>query len=141
MAMKMIAVEATTATVGTTTVYTVPANKAANVRVTFRVQANASGPTTFSINAGNCLVWQVVIPQGTYAHTVVPLDNLQMQGGFATISSSLLQTATTGTTVGVGGPIGVDYILAATQTVTYTISGNAAQSVYFRVAGLEDDAV
>ena len=41
--------EATTATAATTTVYTVPASKAAKVRIMYEVQGGAGAGTTFKI--------------------------------------------------------------------------------------------
>ena len=138
MSAKLIAAEATTATVATTTVYTVPSSRAARLKMMWQILASASGTTTVSIAIGAATIMQVAIPVGQYFYTASPLDS-PGNGLFLNLKNLLTQPAA-GMPAMYLSPLAQDYILSAAQTVTYTISGNAAQSVLFKIQGVEDDA-
>ena len=143
--------ESTTTTTGVTTTYTVPADKAARVRVLFEME----GPA-------NVVNWSVRIGtpsnQATF-HKSTATNNDALSGsnyiGTPDPALSLLVSS-------IGGqegpnllylgdadnsafdmwatPLPIDYFLSTGDTVRYNIGGNAPNNVLFQVHGIEDDA-
>lgn len=139
MTAKLISPEATGATVTTTTVYTVPASKSARVRLAWQVRANASNPTGFIVKVGALTIYSATIPAGQYCYTAAYLDSPNQV--VPRISADPPYSPGGGIPAAVVAPMSIDQILATTQTITYQITTNAAQSVAFKVMGVEDDAV
>ena len=116
--------EATTTTVSTTTVGTVPANKAWVFKIQYAMQANAGGATvlTIAVNGVNVLVNSIA--SSAYAHS--------------SKAAMLEENATYPTgegddTVVAPGPI--TYYASAGDTITYTLGTNAAQSMNIQLVG------
>ncbi|CAB4141062.1 hypothetical protein UFOVP413_26 [uncultured Caudovirales phage] len=137
---KLIAPEATATAVATTTVYTVPPSKAARVKIAFKMQANASNPSTLRVNIGNLQIFSAVVDTNAFAGTFSTLENIDDGKLYSSLGVDPSAPAS-GSPAFLLAQLKTDYILAAGQTVTYTISNNAAQSMNFKVMGVEDDAV
>lgn len=160
---KIVAAEASAATVGTTTVYTVPASMMARIKMMWQVQANAAATTTFAIKIGAMTVYQIVLSQGRWCYTALPINQDGTIGAVdATKVASQSYPAIPPSTVGAtaelfhsdanpiylgsaagetpGGliyPLPIEYLLDAAQSVSYVLSGAAAQSCAFKLAGTE----
>ena len=123
--------EASTATVGTTTAYTVPSGKAAKCRIMYRMQSgSAASTTTFDIAVnGITVLSQAAMNVSVYLHSTK-----------AQLSSGAQATAPTGSADGTTvAPAPIDYYLSAADTVTYTVGTQAATAVNVQVVGTEID--
>jgi len=129
-----------------TTVYTVPASKAARVRILFAVEGGA-GMTALSIRIGP--------PGGASGENVinrlVANDNDVFSGmtGAGSIASNtvgvvegsaILDMDADSTTDHIIAPFPHDYFLSTGDLVAFTISGGDAVDVMIQVQGVEDDA-
>jgi hypothetical protein len=122
--------EATTLTAGTTTVYTVPASKAAKVKIMYEVQGAADATTDFTITINGIVVM---------THANITASNYLFSSPNALKEGPLAAQAT-----GVDGdttvsPAPSEYYLAAADTVTYTLGGSDALACNVQVVGTEID--
>ena len=145
MAAKIgILAESTTATAGTTTVYTVPADKAARVRFMFQMDAgdnarqfavHVGAPSAQTIiaraTADNAEVWTgCTISTNVFKPSEVGFQDLAVVWGTNTVTSDKDLVA----------PLAIDLFLSTGDTVKYTISTAAVNAILFHVVGVEDDA-
>lgn len=128
--------EGTTATVGTTTIYTVPANKAAKVRLQWYVSAPAT--TLFSISVNGQVVFQDTAAAAEFSASAAAIATPATSVALAFQVADPIPTA--GPPTHVIRPLAVDYYLATGDVVSYTIGTLAATSVRVQVVGVEDDA-
>ena len=123
--------EATTATAATTTVYTVPAAKAARVKIMWAGFSHAStgtGDLTLTVNGINVAV-VVNMTAARYLHSNSTLLVNPETAAAPTGATALLTVA----------PAPFEYYLAAGDTVTYTVSTLTMQSLNVQVVGTEID--
>jgi len=123
--------EATTATAATTTVYTVPAAKAARVKIMWAGFSHAStgtGDLTFTVNAINVAVI-LNMTAARYLHSNSTLLVNPETAAAPTGATALLTVA----------PAPFEYYLAAGDTVTYTVATLTMQSLNVQVVGTEID--
>jgi len=129
MASDLIGVlgEATTATLGTTTAYTVPVGKAAKCSLMYRGQAGAGGTSTLNVAINGLTVFGVTaLTASHYIFSSSAQAKLSQAGAPA--------GATLADTVGVAPQV---YFLNAGDTVTYTIGGENFTAMNFQVVGAE----
>ena len=122
--------ESTVATVARTVVYTVPASKAAKVRVLFAVEGDAGTDFSFSIGGGHDY------PMFSCTNTSsinVGSANIIQGPGEIDLSTSAFDGALL-------APLAIDYYMSTGDEVSYEIANNAAAAVLFQVVGVEDDA-
>lgn len=125
--------ETTTVTASTIAVYTVPASKAAKVRLmwwisapsTCRCQLVVNGATVFDDTAGGNEFTASAAAVATPATGVVV---------------AFTATDPINATTHVLSPLPVDYYLSAADVVQLIISGTDATAVRVQVVGVEDDA-
>jgi hypothetical protein len=123
--------EATTATAATTTVYTVPAAKAARVKIMWAGLSHAStgtGDLTLTVNGINVAV-VVNMTAARYLHSNSTLLVNPETAAAPTGATALLTVA----------PAPFEYYLAAGDTVTYTVATLTMQSLNVQVVGTEID--
>lgn len=121
--------EATTATAGTTTAYTVPSGKASKVQIMYQIQGAADSSTDFLITVNGIVVMNLAnITASNYAFST---PNALYD------TSAALPTGVDGDTT--GGPAPTVYYLSAADTVTYTIAGTTALGMNLQVVGVEID--
>lgn len=144
MAAKIILASSTTNTTGTTTAYTVPADKAARIRFMFQME-------------GSGYVKQIAIHVGApSAQTIIARD----VGGEAELWTGALIDTNVFKPSGVGiqdttvtwdpntttsdkdlvAPLAIDWFLSTGDTVKYTITTANLGTMLFQVLGVEDDA-
>jgi len=153
MAAKLIVVESTTTSTGTTTVYTVGSNKAARIRIGWQTEGGGSSKE-FAVHVG------APAAQTIYA---IPLNSEHETWTGALIATSA--GSGTGTVTFLPSNVGIqdmgnvgwsgntyntdkqlvaalplDWYLAAGDTVKYTISTTGIGQILFQVTGVEDDA-
>jgi len=116
-------------TVATHTVYTVPAGKAAKVKLFYLMQATGSSPDlTITVNGIN-----VMVQTGITASNYVFSSTAALYEKTAAAPDG----AAAATTAGLAPET---YYLSAGDTVTYTVGSNALSSMNFQVVGTEVDA-
>jgi hypothetical protein len=124
--------EATTTSVGTTTVYTVPASKASKIRIMWAGEAHAStstGDLTITVN-GIVVAERLNFPTGeefwSNSTTLIhdPSVSVPPDGSTAALTCS---------------PAPQEYYLSAGDTVTYTITTLAMVAMNMQVVGTEID--
>ena len=123
--------ESTTATVATTTVYTVPSAKAAKVKLMWSGQSHAStgtGDLTITVN-GAAVAIVLNITAARYVHSNSTLLVNPETAAAPTGATALLTVA----------PAPFEYYLAAGDTVTYTVATLTMQSLNVQVVGTEID--
>jgi hypothetical protein len=123
--------EATTATAATTTVYTVPAGKAAKVKIIWSGLSHAStgtGDLTITVNGIDIAV-VLNITAARYVHSNSTLLVNPETAAAPTGATALLTVA----------PAPFEYYLSAADTVTYTIATLTMQSMKIQVVGTEID--
>ena len=139
MAAKIgILAESTTTGTGTTTVYTVPADKSARIRILFAAEASASAPQ-FAVLVGT---------PGSETNIVVSLSgNIDFYTGIPTTASIAITEASMGAGITAAGadrasilPLPVDFYLSTGDTVQYAVGSNGMTDLLFQVIGVEDDA-
>ena len=145
MAAKIgILAESTTASPGTTTVYTVPADKAARIRWMVQMEGGASSKS-FAVHVGAPSA-QTIIARTTASEA-------EFWTG-ATISTNVFKpsevgvqdvavswnTTTTASDKDLVAPLAIDWFLSTGDTVKYTITTTDYGAVLFQVIGVEDDA-
>lgn len=128
--------QSTSTAVGTYTAYTVPAAKAAKVRLQWYV--SAPNTSAFSISVNGTVIFRDTAAAAEYCFT---------GGAVATPAASVAVPFQVGDPLPVAGPpthvirpMEVDFYLATGNTVSYTIGTLAATAVSFQVVGVEDDA-
>lgn len=135
MAAKMINFDASATAQGTTTVYTVPASKAARIRVQFFVNAPSTSVFTLTVNA-----------QTIFSDTSAGNEFALSGATLAAPATGVVLAFQTTNPLAANPPthistaIPAEYIIAAGDTVTYTIATADATSVRVQVWGVEDDA-
>jgi len=144
MAAKIgILAEATTTGTTTTTVYTVPADKSARIRILFAAESTASAPQ-FAVYVGT---------PGSETNIVVGLaGNIDFYTGIPTTASMLprdiaLTEGSMGAALTEAGsdrasilPLPVGFYLSTGDTVRYIVNSNGMADLLFQVIGVEDDA-
>ena len=122
--------EASTLTAGTTTAYTVPASKAAKVKIMYEVQGNGDATTDFTITVNGVVAFtHSNITASNYLHSS---PNALKEG-----PNAAQPTGVDGDTT--MGPAPTEYYLSAADTVTYTIGGSDALACNVQVVGTEVD--
>lgn len=143
--------ESTVITAGsTTTIYTVPADKAARVRILFLCEGNNGAPRGFSVMVGSPND-EIIIHGDITA-------NEDFYTGFTDLSTPDPTKAMTMNTMGtqegqvinlddvsfagkwVGVPLPVDYWLSTGDTVKFNIENQDLIDFLIQVVGVEDDA-
>ena len=123
--------ESTTATVATTTVYTVPSAKAAKVKLMWSGQSHAStgtGDLTITVN-GAAVAVVLNMTAARYLHSNSTLLVNPETAAAPTGATALLTVA----------PAPFEYYLSAGDTVTYTIGTLVMVAMNFQVVGTEID--
>lgn len=123
----------TDATVGTKTVYTCPASKAAKVRLEFYGLNAGVGNATLTINVASIPVMasgNVAI--NNYIYSIGDAVGLLSSGGVAAAPDG----TTVAKTVQPAKPI---YYLSAGDVITATVGTNAFANLQVRVVGIETD--
>lgn len=135
--------ESTSASPATVTVYTVPASKAARVRILFWVEASG-GNVEWVVSIGTPgTEWNIVraVATGWDVFTGIP-DGANMQAD----AIGIIDEATTGGLDTDNGerssltPFPVDYYLSTGDTVVFKTQGDFIADLLFQVQGIEDDA-
>ena len=123
--------EATTATAATTTVYTVPAGKAAKVKIMWSGRSdasNADGDLTITVN-GIAVAIVLNMTADRYVHSNSTLMVNPETAAAPTGATALLTVA----------PAPFEYYLSAADTVTYTVATRTMQALNVQVVGTEID--
>ena len=122
--------EATTATIGTTTVYTCPSAKAAKCKIMWLGQAGADslGDLTISVNG---------IAVATIANMTI-VDYLHSNSSLL-VNPETAAAPTGATALLTVAPAPFEYYLSAADVVTYTIATTAMTSINMQVVGTEID--
>ena len=127
--------QSTSTAVATYTAYTVPASKAAKVRLQWYVSAPST--TAFSISVNGAVVFRDTAAAAEFSFS---------GGAIATPHNSVAVAFQAGDPLPVAGPpthvirpLEVDFYLATGDTVTYSIGTLSATAVNFQVVGVEDD--
>ena len=124
--------EATTATAGTTTVYTVPAGKAARCKIMWSGEAHASTSTgDLDITVNGIIVAQLLNLTATNIYHSSEIGLIIPSGGAVPPSGA--------TNILTVAPATFEYYLAAADTITYTIGTLTMVSMNMQVVGAEID--
>jgi hypothetical protein len=121
----------TTASVATTTAYTVPAAKAARVKIQWTAAShgsNSTGDLTITVN-GAAVATRLNLTAARYYHSNSTLMVSAVETAAPTGDSAILTVA----------PAPFEYYLSAGDTVTYTVGTDALVSMNFQVVGTEID--
>ena len=142
--------ESTVTATGTTTVYTVPSDKSARVRVLFEVEGGAGGwqYSVFMGTPGSEITFHVNQSSGDDAWSGTYNEATPDPAGSFVAAVQGIQTVVGGiqlTEVNPGdswqaSPYSFDYYLSDGDTVRFNINGTAATDSIFQVLGVEDDA-
>lgn len=124
--------EASTATIGTVTVYTCPTAKAARGRWMFRFKGSAAGGTIIDFYVNGLKI--ATVPAMTADYYVFSIKSAGLRA--AEQSAEPIGT-TAALTVSPADPI---YYLNAGDTIQYAISGAAAAAANVQFVGTEVDA-
>lgn len=122
---------ATTATATTTTAYTVPAAKAAKVRLMWKALSHATNSTgDLTITVNGMVIAQVDnITAARYHHS----------NSVVLVSPAIAAEPTGESALLTASPAPAEYYLSAADTVSYTIATDAFQAMNFQVVGTEID--
>ena len=120
--------EASTLTVGTTTVYTVPTSKAAKVKLMYKGLLANTGTISITVNG---IV--IIAPTAATGADHVFSSSVDMYENTTTTAPS---GAATNTTV---APAPQEYYLSAGDVVSYTLGVVATTAMSFQVVGTEID--
>jgi len=141
--------ESTVTTAGTTTVYTVPADKAARVQILAEMEGNdivqysvmmgtpGSEITMHRNIAPGDDVWTGVALVSTVDSTSALASALT---GFQRVAAAIDISDVAGAFNWVATPYPFDYFLSTGDTVSFNINGGTATDHLFQVHGVEDDA-
>ena len=143
--------ESTAVSVATVTTYTVPADKAARVRVLIEMEGPAN-VVNFSVRMGT------PSNQATFHKTTATNNdivsgvyyigspdpaltfNVAYMGAYEAVGLLYLSDADNSGFDIWAAPLPADYFLSTGDTVRFRIAGNAADDLLFQVQGVEDDA-
>lgn len=139
--------ESTTATAGEVTVYTVPADKAARIRVFFWANTSGSGTKDLCIRIGMPGT-QMQFTRRNTADQQAIFTGVTFDSGVAKAADTAVIDAATATTLtqstgereSAKMPLAVDWYLSTGDTVRYLISTGDFSEMFFQVIGVEDDA-
>ena len=123
--------EASTATAGTHTVYTVPSGKAAKVKIMWLGKAggDSAGDLAFTVNGILVASWLNLVTV-EYFHSTTAL----------LIADNSITAAPTGASVALTvAPAPMEWYLSAGDVVSYTIATTAMNSINVQVVGTEID--
>jgi hypothetical protein len=124
--------EATTTTVATTTVYTVPSGKAAKVQIQVKVEAHAANSTgDFLVQVNGVTI---------FSHLNLPATEIMWSNSTTALhdpSTSVDPDGSTAVLTCAPGP--AIYYLSAADTVTYTVGTDALVACSVQVVGTEID--
>lgn len=120
--------EATTTSVGTTTVGTVPTGKAWVFKPMFIMQANSGGATVLGITINGAKVMENSVTATQYAWSSSAA--LEKESATYPTGDAAADTVAPGPT---------QYYASAGDVISYTIGSNAAQSMNFQLVGTEID--
>lgn len=123
--------EATTTTAGTTTVYTVPASKAAKGKIFYRwdIPTDDTGDLTITVNGVAVSI-----------RTNVTGSNARFMFSNSTLLNHLVTQVPDGSTALLtASPAPFEYFLSAGDTVTYTLGGSDAVAMNLQFVGVEID--
>lgn len=139
--------DSTTATVGTTTVYTVPADKAARIRILFTFIGQGASTRDMAIligTSGNItnMVQRITADNDLMFSGVTASSGIAKPSDIAIIQKNLSMNlnTVTGDLDTDRYPLPADFYLSTGDTVRYIITTNALSLAYFQVHGVEDDA-
>jgi len=136
--------ESTTGTVGTTTVYTVPADKAARVRIMINM-GGGGGTKQIAIQIGaesDQTVYAFILTAELEFWTGARIssgDAYPKDIGIHAVNEGWADNTTT-TEKDLIAPLPIDYFLSTGDTVKYIITAATAGDMLFQVMGVEDDA-
>ena len=123
---------ATTATVGTTTAYTVPAGKGAKVQIQVKVTAHGSN------SSGDFLV--TVNGAVSFSHLNLPATEIFWSNSTTALHDPSTSVDPAGTTAALTlAPGPAVYYLSAADVVSYTIGSDALVACNVQVVGTEID--
>ena len=138
--------ETTDTSMGTTTLYTVPADKAARVRILLLLEAHATDSLNYQMSIGSPgteKTWQIYATvSNTDAITGITRDatNFMQLSAFAVVEEVGLNIDGNSENYA-AGPFPIDYFLSTGDTVKMTNQGNnAITDLLCQVQGVEDDA-
>ena len=121
--------QGTVTTSGTATIYTVPASKAAKVRLQLRFQGDNDDTTDLSVAVNGIDVM---------ARTNVTGDQRIISN--STLLGSTITQDPDGTSAALTlSPAPFEYFLSAGDTVTYTLGGSSATQMSLQAVGVEID--
>lgn len=123
--------EASTLTVGTTTIYTCPAGKAAKCRIFARFQGDTNSQVALTVN-GLEVARNTVMTATHYNYTIKGGGMYAYAAGAAAAPTGLANALT-------AAPADPIYYLNAGDTVTYTVVTAALTAGSFQVVGAEVD--
>jgi len=123
--------EATTVSIATTTVYTVPTGKAAKVQLMFLAKSGADSSGTLAINVnGIAVATSVALTTVEFFHSS---NALLFNDPSATVTPGGLTAALT------VAPAPMIYYLSAGDIVSYTVAVTALNAMNIQVVGTEID--
>ena len=138
--------EGTTATAGSTTGYTVPADKAARIRIKFQFEAGTTSDSRIRVRIGspgseNQMGWTWTTNLDLWTG-LDPADDVTVTGAGVRTHLNMGDTLVGTANVNFAPcyPLMADYYLSTGDTVIYQIVSNAFDDVLFQVIGVEDDA-
>lgn len=122
--------EATTVSIATTTVYTVPAAKAAKCQIMWSctIGSDSSGDLTITVN-GVAIAVIINMTANNFVHSNTTLMVNPETAAAPTGATALLTVA----------PAPMIYYLSAADTVTYTVATTAVAAINIQVVGTEID--
>jgi hypothetical protein len=122
---------ATTVTIGTTAVYTVPSAKAAKVKIMWmgKAGADSNGDLAFTVNGINVASWLNLVTV-EYFHSCTTL--LITDGSITAEPTGLTALLTV-------APAPFEWYLSAGDIVSYTIATTAMNAINVQVVGTEID--
>lgn len=136
--------ESTSGSIGTTTVYTVPADKAARIRWMVQMAGGATNKQ-FAVHVGAPTA-QTIIARAIASEaecwtgaTISTNVFLPDQVGVQDVAVSWTPDTTT-TDKDLVAPLAIDWYLSTGDTVKFTITNAAVGTMLFQVVGVEDDA-
>ena len=127
--------QATTVTQGTTTVYTVPASKAAKVRLMWHV--NAPNTSKFQLRVNGRVIFDDTAAASEFCCSAGAIGSPETSVVLAFASTNPIAA---NPPTHIVRPLAVDYYLATGDVVDYVITTADATAVDVQVVGVEDDA-
>ena len=136
--------ESTATAIATITVYTVPASKAARVRILIAMEQQAAQTSGYSVQIGTPGAETNIVRAGAAGvdlFTGIPNAGIQSSRDIGLIEADM-GGALTGTNVDRASllPFPHDFFLSTGDTVKYQITTDTLQDHLIQVIGVEDDA-